>query len=152
MTVLERLRRFDDRVLGRPKPVSPRTRLSSFLVGVAGTVGALLYATFDGDTAVLAGSGGFFGVMVGGAVGWYRLRERSGDWDGRPGHRRNVLLTLVLVPSLLVAWYAALFARGDGEPQVTREQCEAIRLDFLAGESAAVLDGVLRDCAERGWL
>ena len=152
MTVLERLRRLDDRVLGRPKPVTPRTHVSSFLVGSAGTVGLLTYATFDGDTAVLAGSGGFFGVMVGSAVRWYRLRERSGDWDGRPAHRRNVLLALVLVPSVLVAWYAALFARDDGEPQVTRDQCATIRLDVLAGESAEVLDGVLRECAEEGWL
>ena len=150
MTVLDRLKRLDDRVLGRPRPVTARTHVSSFLVGLVGTAAILGYATVEQDTSVLAGSGGFFGVLVASAVRWYRLRERSGDWDGRPAHRRNVLLALVLVPAVVVAWYAALFARGDREDRGVREQCELLLDVPLAGQGDGAVDDLVRACAEQG--
>jgi hypothetical protein len=150
MGVADRLRRLDNHVLGRPKPITSRTQRNSFLVGFVGTVALLSYSSFSGSTGVLAGSGGFFGVMVASGLRWFRALERHGKWQARDGARRVAAGAGLLLVALVVGWYGFLFARGDDAPRYSREQCEVVRDGFLERDSGGVIDEILRECAKEG--
>ena len=73
------MRRLDDRVLGKPKPVPVTTYRATFLVGVVGICAFLTYVLVTGRTSAFGGIGGFVGVTIVSGLSWYRAaRDAQG--------------------------------------------------------------------------
>lgn len=144
MHVAERLRRLDDRVLGPPKPVTLHTHRNGVLVGLAGTVAALAFASYNDSTSVAVASSGFFGGMLGSGWRWLctlRREERL--------RARQVAASLLVVATLL-GWFTVLLLHDEDVPRYTRETCELARNGFPGGDRVSSLDDILRACVEDG--
>lgn len=71
MDLAARLRRLDRRVLGEPKRDRSATQQRRvFLVGLVGTVAVVVLALVLRQPLILASSGGFVGMMIGGGIRW----------------------------------------------------------------------------------
>lgn len=78
VTLGQRLRSLDDRVLGKPKPPTTATYRNSFLVGLAGAVAMLVVLAITGKWSFVGSIGGFLGVMLGSGVRWRRFARAQG--------------------------------------------------------------------------
>lgn len=77
MGILARLRRLDDRVLGRPKPPTPETHRNTFVLGLLGASVVLIALAATGRWTAIGAVGGFLGMALGGGLRWYRSTRRS---------------------------------------------------------------------------
>ena len=133
MTIGQRLRALDDRVLGPPRRPSATALRNGFLFGVAGALAVLLAIVLTGRPSMVAGIGGFVGVAIGNGVRW--LRRDVAD----PRRRRVILSGGALV---LVLAGAATFATRDAWRDDVRD-------DLPPGWQGSVPTMVVT-CAETG--
>ncbi|MCW2679529.1 MAG: hypothetical protein JWM62_930 [Frankiales bacterium] len=73
--LLARLRGLDDRVLGRPKPPSPRAYRNGFAWSVLAVLALLLLAVLTGSTSFVVGTGGLLGVLIANAFRWWSTEQ-----------------------------------------------------------------------------
>lgn len=105
MTLAERLRRFDDRVIGEPgsRPAHVRHK-RSFLFGVVGTLLVLVLLALFNESLLLPALGAFVGTAIGGGVRWWRSAP-----EAEHGRTMRVLLGLrVLVIGAAAAGSATI--------------------------------------------
>ena len=103
MSVVERLRVLDGRVLGRERPVTAETHRTAFLIGIGGMLAVVLAAVLSGWSELLVGSGGFAGVAIRSGVRWVG--------SGRAERGRAVVVGVGVVAA--VAALVAAFATAE---------------------------------------
>ena len=104
MSVTERLRSLDGRVLGRRRPVTARKHRTGFLVGTSGTLVVVVAAVLSGWSGVLAGAGGFVGMALASGFRW---------WESGPPDRRRTAAVALGSVVVVVAVGAALATMSD---------------------------------------